>query len=127
MDSICESLLEYNIHKEREDWTRFSRGTSQTFQALEGLVAKGVKVDIGIPQELWQKPSAEISHLKTQCEKLLEDHEEDIENWYFKEQGKFSLEDYLCRKKFLKKNEQKCLNIKGEIGHDKKPSKKTEL
>ena len=54
------------ILKERTDHTRFARGTSQTFQALEGLVDKGVKVDIGIPKELWHKPSAEVSHLKTQ-------------------------------------------------------------
>ena len=68
MESVCERLLEYNIHKERKDWTRFARGKSETFQALDGLVAKGVKVDIGIPNELWHKPSAEITHLKTQCE-----------------------------------------------------------
>ena len=68
MEKVCERLLEYNIHKERKDWTRFARGKSETFQALDGLVAKGVKVDIGIPNELWHKPSAEITHLKTQCE-----------------------------------------------------------
>ena len=43
LDQVCEKLLEYNIHKERKDVTRFARGTSQTFQALDGLVAKGVK------------------------------------------------------------------------------------
>lgn len=32
------------IHKERQDWTRFSRGTSETFRALNNLVDKGVKV-----------------------------------------------------------------------------------
>jgi hypothetical protein len=52
------------VHKERKDHTRFARGTSETFQALRGLVNKGVKVDIGIPEQLWDKPSAEISHLK---------------------------------------------------------------
>ena len=68
MERVCERLLQYNIHKERKDWTRFARGKSETFQALDGLVAKGVKVDIGIPNELWHKPSAEITHLKNQCE-----------------------------------------------------------
>jgi hypothetical protein len=28
--------------------------------------AKGVKVDLGIPEEMWDKPSAEIAKLKTQ-------------------------------------------------------------
>ena len=32
MDGLCEKLLEYNIHKERKDVTRFARGTSETFQ-----------------------------------------------------------------------------------------------
>jgi hypothetical protein len=27
---------------------------------------KGVKVELGIPYELWDKPSAEITHMKTQ-------------------------------------------------------------
>ena len=68
MDGICDRILEYNIHKERKDSTRFAKGQSETFSTLEGLVAKGVKVDIGIPHELWNKPSAEVTQLKTQCE-----------------------------------------------------------
>lgn len=68
MDGICDRILEYNIHKERKDSTRFAKGQSETFSTLEGLVAKGVKVDIGIPHELWDKPSAEVTQLKTQCE-----------------------------------------------------------
>ena len=68
MEGICDRILEYNIHKERKDSTRFAKGQSETFSTLEGLVAKGVKVDIGIPHELWNKPSAEVTQLKTQCE-----------------------------------------------------------
>ena len=33
-------------------------------RTLEGLVDKGVKVDIGIPHELWNKPSAEITQVR---------------------------------------------------------------
>ena len=32
MEEVCDKLLEYSIHKERKDWTRFARGTSETFQ-----------------------------------------------------------------------------------------------
>ena len=71
LDGICDRILEYNIHKERKDSSRFAKGQSETFRTLEGLVAKGVKVDIGIPHELWNKPSAEVTQLKTQCEQLL--------------------------------------------------------
>ena len=115
MEKVCELMLEYNIHKERKDWTRFSRGTSETFKTLEGLVDKGVKVDIGIPHELWHKPSAEITHLKTQCESLIEAHEEDIEEWYFKEQDPKRLETFLCADKYLKDvDERSCLNVKAD-------------
>merc|ERR1712226_883919 len=108
---------------ERKDSTRFAKGQSETFSTLEGLVAKGVKVDIGIPHELWNKPSAEVTQLKTQCETLLERHEEDIEDWYFDKQGEVrfsylhpshfnlqvSFEDYVCRNKALKEGDDECL------------------
>ena len=32
LDSVCEKLLEYRIHKERKDSTRFDRGMSETFR-----------------------------------------------------------------------------------------------
>lgn len=38
LDGICERILQYNIHKERTDSTRFAKGMSQTFQTLHGLV-----------------------------------------------------------------------------------------
>ena len=86
-------------------------------------MAKGVKVDLGIPKELWHKPSAEITHLKSQCETLLEDYEELIENWYFKKQEKILLQDYLWKQNMLKNKSKKCLketfdekNKKGDRG-----------
>ena len=54
-------------------------------------MAKGVKVDLGIPHELWDKPSAEVTQLKSQCEVMLERHEEDIEDWYFNLQVRCSV------------------------------------
>ncbi|KAL1399720.1 hypothetical protein pipiens_000181, partial [Culex pipiens pipiens] len=79
MENVCDRILEYNIHKERKDSTRFAKGMSQTFQTLHGLVDKGVKVDLGIPLELWDKPSAEITQMKTQCETMVENYEEVID------------------------------------------------
>ena len=107
LDGICDRLLEYNLHKEHSDSRRFSRGMSQTFKTLHGLVDRGVKVDLGIPQELWDKPSAEVSNLKVQCEMLLEKYEDDIENWYWNN-GK-DLMDYLCVKRVLKGEDANCL------------------
>ncbi|XP_053203280.1 protein canopy homolog 4-like [Panonychus citri] len=108
LDGICERLLEYNIHKERKDSTRFAKGMSQTFQTLHGLVDKGVKVDLGIPFELWDKPSAEVTNLKTQCELLLERHEDDVENWYWNHQDE-SLQKFLCIDRALRKGDSSCI------------------
>lgn len=38
LDGVCDKILEYNIHKERTDSSRFAKGMSQTFQTLHGLV-----------------------------------------------------------------------------------------
>ncbi|KAL0279277.1 UNVERIFIED_CONTAM: hypothetical protein PYX00_000872 [Menopon gallinae] len=121
LDNVCQRILEYNVHKERTDSTRFAKGMSQTFQTLHGLVNKGVKVELGMPYELWDKPSAEITNMKTQCETLLEDYEEDIEDWYFNYQD-VSLKKFLCSDRVLKDDDDSCLketfvpkNAKGEM------------
>nr|NP_649089.2 canopy b [Drosophila melanogaster]AAF49190.2 canopy b [Drosophila melanogaster] len=110
LENVCERVLEYNLHKERSDSTRFAKGMSQTFQTLHGLVDKGVKVDLGIPYELWDKPPVEVTQMKTQCENLLEEYEETISEWYFKHQDEKSLKKHLCEDHVLKKKaERECL------------------
>ncbi|KFM67118.1 Protein canopy 4, partial [Stegodyphus mimosarum] len=109
LDGICERLLDYNIHKERKDSTRFAKGMSTTFKVLHDLVDKGVKVELGIPEELWDKPSAEVTNLKMQCENLLEKHEADIEDWYFNHQD-IPLKQFLCIDKALNKGDTGCLD-----------------
>lgn len=54
------------------------------------------------------------SLLSNQCEKLLEDYEETIEDWYSSQQDSEQLQHYLCRKHVLSKEEQACLDEKGE-------------
>merc|ERR1711953_1525918 len=82
-------------------------------------IIKGVKVDLGIPKEMWHKPSAEISHLKSQCETFLEDWEDELENWYFKHQEK-DLKLYLCRDKALSGKSKKCLKDSTQPKGDKR-------
>ena len=109
LDGICDRLLTYNVHKERSDSTRFAKGMSETFRTLHGLVDKGVKVDLGIPQDLWDKPSAEVTHLKTQCEHMLEKYEEAIETWYWRHEHEMPLHKYLCIDRALAKGDSGCL------------------
>lgn len=129
IDGVCKKILEYNIHKERQDSTRFAKGMSQTFRTLHGLVDKGVKVDLGIPLELWDEPSAEITHMKTQCESLLEDNEEAIEDWYWNHQGDEDLKNFLCTKHALKGTDSSCLNeeLKADVKGDTGASERSDL
>lgn len=39
LEGVCDKLLEYNIHKERKDSTRFAKGMSTTFKTLHELVS----------------------------------------------------------------------------------------
>ena len=76
---------------------------------------------------MWHKPSAEVTHLKTQCETLLEDYEEIVEEWYFKHQDTVSLQDYLCKDRYLKGKSKKCLREGIETDKTKRKGEKSEL
>lgn len=82
---------------------------SSTFKTLHQLVDKGVKVDLGIPMELWDTPSAEITALKQQCEDYLEKYDDIIERWYWGDRGR-KLQQYLCRERVLKPDQISCLD-----------------
>ncbi|XP_012690902.1 protein canopy 4 [Clupea harengus] len=117
VDNICEGILQYSVHAERPGSLRYSKGTSQTMTTLKNLVNKGVKVDMGIPYELWDEPSVEVSEMKKQCETMLEEYEEVVEDWYFHHQEE-RLERFLCENHILKSSEQECLkeHWKGDAG-----------
>ncbi|KAF1380641.1 hypothetical protein PFLUV_G00165990 [Perca fluviatilis] len=117
VDNICERILQYNVHAERPGSLRYAKGASQTMTTLKNLVHKGVKVDLGLPYELWDEPSVEVSHMKKQCETMLEQYEEVVEDWYFHHQDK-RLENFLCENHVLKTSEQECIKeaLKGDMG-----------
>jgi len=109
MENICNKMLEYNMHKERVGSLRFEKGKSETMKTLEGLKERGVKVDLGIPDEMWDEPSAEVTQMKRQCERMLEDSEEDIEEWYYHHQSE-DIQDFICRQRILKSSDASCLD-----------------
>ncbi|XP_048757645.1 protein canopy 4-like [Ostrea edulis] len=108
---VCDKILEYNVHKERSGSNRFAKGRSETMETLHGLVNKGVKVELGIPHELWDSPSAEVTDMQRKCFKMAEEYEEEIENWYYNHQDK-DLMNYLCANIILRKDDKKCLTEK---------------
>ncbi|KAL0970645.1 hypothetical protein UPYG_G00245020 [Umbra pygmaea] len=108
VENVCQRLSEYNLHKEREGSNRFAKGMSETFSTLHGLVHKGVKVVMDIPYELWNETSAEVADLKKQCDVMIEQYEEVIEDWYKGSQEE-DLTTYLCEKHVLKGQDTACL------------------
>ncbi|XP_032461080.1 protein canopy homolog 4 isoform X1 [Phocoena sinus] len=86
LENLCERILDYSVHAERKGSLRYAKGQSQTMATLKGLVQKGVKVDLGIPLELWDEPSVEVTFLKKQCETMLEEFEDVVGDWYFHHQ-----------------------------------------
>ncbi|XP_013401233.1 protein canopy 4 [Lingula anatina] len=117
---VCDKILEYNVHKEKKGSMRYAKGMSETMQTLHGLVDKGVKVELGMPYELWDKPSAEVTAMQRKCYKMVEDYEEDIEDWYYNNREKDMIE-YFCSNLVLKGNDDKtCLTEKEEPEEDKK-------
>ncbi|XP_043858516.1 protein canopy homolog 4 [Dromiciops gliroides] len=108
LENLCEQILDYSIHAEHKGSLRYAKGQSETMATLKGLVQKGVKVDLGIPLELWDEPSVEVAFLKKQCELMLERFEDVIEDWYFHHQ-EVPLEQFLCEEHVLGKEEMDCL------------------
>ncbi|XP_061565542.1 protein canopy 4 [Cololabis saira] len=117
VDNICERILQYSVHAERPGSLRYAKGSSQTMTTLRNLVHKGVKVDLGLPYELWDEPSVEVTTMKKQCETMLEEYEEVVEDWYFHHQDQ-NLEKFLCGNHVLETSDQECLKEewKGDLG-----------
>uniref|UniRef100_A0A8C1WRG3 Canopy FGF signaling regulator 4 n=1 Tax=Cyprinus carpio TaxID=7962 RepID=A0A8C1WRG3_CYPCA len=97
MDNICEIILQYKIH--------VSSSPYQNMNTQKNLMDKGAKVELGIPYELWDEPSVEVADLKRQCESMLEENEEVLENWYFHHQDE-SLDRFFCATHVLRDSDQ---------------------
>ncbi|XP_020027219.2 protein canopy homolog 4 isoform X2 [Castor canadensis] len=108
LENLCERILDYSVHAERKGSLRYAKGQSQTMATLKGLVQKGVKVDLGIPLELWDEPSVEVTFLKKQCETMLEEFEDVVGEWYFHHQEQ-PLQHFLCEGHVLPTAETACL------------------
>ncbi|XP_062503829.1 protein canopy 4-like [Corticium candelabrum] len=116
IERVCEKMLGYSVHTDRPE--RYAKGRSETMSTLHALRDKGVKVDLGIPDEMWDKTPAEISKLRLKCDNMVEEYEDELFEWYFKHQDK-DLQTWLCKDKVLSSNQQECL-----VPKSKKKSKK---
>ncbi|KXJ07759.1 protein canopy 4 [Exaiptasia diaphana] len=109
LENACSNVLEYKVHKDKPLPFRYEKVESTTFKTLKGLKNKGVKVDLGFPDELWDTPDAEVTRLKSKCEQMVEQYEDDISHWYWNMPDS-NLTQWLCVNKILKSGENNCLN-----------------
>ena len=64
---------------------------------------------------MWDEPSAEVTQMKKVCETMLEEAEEDIEEWYYHHQDQNIQGEHNFILYFQKLNETKLFNIKIEF------------
>lgn len=107
--SLCDRMLQYRVHKERTDSTRFEKRVPQTFEVLKELLDRGVDVKTDVPYQLWDSPSAEITLLQKSCLIILEEYEEVIEDWFYHHQLEEPFDIFLCSKHMLKGLPSDCL------------------
>ena len=68
LENTCENLRNYKVHKDKNRNLRYSKDESSTFKTLNKLRERGVNVDLGFPDEMWDTPDAEVVRLKTQVQ-----------------------------------------------------------
>lgn len=126
LEQVCGDIEKYQIHAEHKRGVmRYRKHISETMATLNGLRMKGVKVELGIPLDLWNATSAETSKLKRQCDRLLEEAEEAIEEWYWADGLKANILDYLCRERLnIDDADKGCLDEFPEWDPNKQPARR---
>lgn len=114
LENVCPGMLKYKLHKEKNGIERFAKEESSTMKALYELRERGVKVDLGMPYEMWGKPSVEVLSLRTNCELLVEKFESHIEKW-FNSVEKQPLQLYICEQRALIGKDKSCLRRHSEL------------
>uniref|UniRef100_A0AC35UGJ2 DUF3456 domain-containing protein n=1 Tax=Rhabditophanes sp. KR3021 TaxID=114890 RepID=A0AC35UGJ2_9BILA len=75
-ERVCAIMIKYRIDSSKQDLNRFVKGTTDAMLQLKSMRDKGVKINLEIPEELWDAPGIESSQLKLYCESILEEFEE---------------------------------------------------
>jgi len=112
METVCETLLEYKLHREQRGLRRFAKEMSHTMRTLTALRDRGVTVELGYPYEMWQSPAVEVSTMKMQCETMIEQFETSIEGWWNGGQKMFV--EAICRETVLRQDDASCVDEEEE-------------
>ncbi|CAI2355912.1 unnamed protein product [Caenorhabditis sp. 36 PRJEB53466] len=109
IENFCFGFNKFYVHKEKTGLARFSNEPSKTMTTLRQMRNKGVKVELGMPEELWDQPSAEIVVLRQGCELIVENFEDLMESWFLERKSLNDLMISVCKMGALRYENTDCL------------------
>lgn len=117
LDNLCERIKLYRARAGPE-FPYIKGAKSQFREVMDDLNKRSkVKLNYEMPDDVVEDYTYEMGRLKFKCIHLLEQHEDDLTQWYFSDQ-KENLLDWLCVERVLDENERDCLNASTELPAD---------
>ncbi|KAK2570471.1 Protein canopy 4 [Acropora cervicornis] len=117
LDSLCQRMKLYQA-RAGPDFPYIKGAKSQLREVMDDLTQRSkVKLNYELPDEVVEDYTYEMGRLKFKCIHLLEQHEEDLTQWYFSDQNE-NLMSWLCVERVLDENERDCLNASTEMPAD---------
>ncbi|XP_065053380.1 protein canopy 4-like [Rhopilema esculentum] len=108
LENVCQNTQRYRAIAGPE--FPYIKGVKSMFQTeLENMMGnKALKMQLDAPQAIIDDPTLEIRRLGSLCNQMIENHEEDIEDWYMNNHEEDPLY-YICAEKVLKGSDTDCL------------------
>uniref|UniRef100_A0A183BSF5 DUF3456 domain-containing protein n=1 Tax=Globodera pallida TaxID=36090 RepID=A0A183BSF5_GLOPA len=115
LEHLCVRMLDFRLHKDRQGLARFAKERTGTVNAIKKLKERGVQVKLDVDDALLDRPSVESGRLKEHCEWMIEEFEQDIDQWFIHHRHKTPLEAFLCAGRLADEFDGTCAaNIRRE-------------
>uniref|UniRef100_A0A914GYB0 DNA ligase n=1 Tax=Globodera rostochiensis TaxID=31243 RepID=A0A914GYB0_GLORO len=115
LEQLCVRMLDFRLHKDRRGLARFAKERTGTVNAIKKLKERGVQVKLDVDDALLDRPSVESGRLKEHCEWMIEEFEQDIDQWFIHHRHKTPLEAFLCAGRLADEFDGTCAaNIRRE-------------
>ena len=116
MEKVCDNVYNYRVHA-GPPFPYLKGVKSLLKQALERLSgSSGLPLKTNAPEERLNDPTSELRRMFYQCHNIVEEHEEDITEWYMDNQDADPIR-FLCAQRVLAAGDAGCLHASTEIPH----------
>jgi len=114
MESVCTNTQTYRSIAGPE-FPYLKNVKSMFRQQLEEMMGnQNLALKLNAPEELVEDPTMEVRRLHAMCQSMVEDHEDDIMEWY-KNHQQINLLDHLCKDIVLQDADSSCLRASTDI------------